>query len=61
MTASVTIQRAGTYRLIIWINDVQVIGSPFDHLEVEPTDLDGSLCAVHEFPELMYVGFEFDF
>ena len=36
MTGTVTIQRAGTYTLTVQIDSVNVIGSPYSSLEVEP-------------------------
>lgn len=39
MTGTLTVMRAGSYRLTIQIDGVNIIGSPFTHLEVEPFTL----------------------
>lgn len=61
MTASVLLMRAATYNLIVTIDGVNVINSPYSTLEVEPGALDGSLSVADGVPETMFAGFDFDF
>ena len=61
LAAAVNVKKAATYRLWVKVDGVNVIGSPFDFLEIEPAPLDASMCMPDFFPELMYAAFDFTF
>lgn len=61
MTGQVTIYRAGTYTLTIQVNGVNVIGSPFSSLEVQPTSLHAPTCVAVDIPIVMYAGYSYSF
>ena len=44
MAGTVTVYRAGTYTLTVQVDGVDVIGSPFSSLEIEPTTISAPSC-----------------
>lgn len=61
MTASLTIRRAGTYRLYTKIDNTNVAGSPFSYLEVTPTSIHAPSCVAQSVPTQMMAGFSYSF
>ena len=61
MTGSVTIERAGTYTLTVQIDDSDVIGSPFEFIEVTPSSLSAPNCVPLDIPLTMSAGFDYSF
>ena len=61
MTATVTIQRAGTYILNTLVDSIDVTGSPFSYLEIKPTTLHAPSCVAKDVPIEIMAGFQYSF
>lgn len=61
MSASISIQRAGTYSLTTSVDGIHVIGSPFAYLEVTPTTLHAPSCVAKDVPTEIMAGFTYSF
>ena len=61
MTGTVAIQRAGTYTLTVQIDSVNVIGSPYSSLEVEPYNINAPTSVAKNVPTSMTAGYSYDF
>ena len=61
MTASVTILRAGTYLITVQVDGIDVIGSPYEHLEIEPTSILPSNCVADGIEASMTAGYDYTF
>ena len=61
MTGSVTIERAGTYSLTVEIDGTDVIGSPYEFLEVVPSAVSAPSCAPLDIPLTMTAGYDYSF
>ena len=61
MTAQVNIRRAGTYSLTTQVDGIDVIGSPFEFLEVYPTTLHAPSCVAKDTPTEIMAGFAYSF
>ena len=61
MAATVTLQRAGTYSLTVLIDNIDVIGSPYEFLEIEPTAIHAPSCIEQDTPIDVYAGYDQEF
>ena len=61
MAGTVTVSRAGTYTLTVQVDGDDVIGSPTEYLEIEPTTLYAPNCVTKDLPTEMYAGYDYSF
>ena len=61
MAGTVNVYRAGTYTLTVQVDSDDVIGSPTEYLEIEPTTLYAPNCVTKDLPTEMYAGYDYSF